>query len=173
MCWDSISVCFQSIPPGARKLYSRTYFTAHNHISRFNIVNNKVSMITRSNFSVTEYNRHATNIGGGKAPRIFDLRSSWVISLTLRPSYSRRERPQHVFLTLEVVEWLAWLCGRLIPGVRDLSTRWVKGCLGWRAVWNASKVGSIGVMIIIQYRSSCSWLLLLIKSHTLVTLMCC
>jgi len=32
-------------PPGARKLYSQTYFTARNHISWYNNVHKKVSMI--------------------------------------------------------------------------------------------------------------------------------
>jgi len=46
-----------TIPPGERKVYSQTYFAAGNHI----IVNKEVSMVTRNNFSVREYNRYATN----------------------------------------------------------------------------------------------------------------
>ena len=39
------AIASYTIPPGARKLYLQTYFTARNHISWYNNVNKKVSVI--------------------------------------------------------------------------------------------------------------------------------
>ena len=54
----------------------------------------RLSMITRSNFSVREYNLHATNAQREIKLHVF-LTFEVVVSWTPLPSYSRRERPQH------------------------------------------------------------------------------